>query len=266
MEHIVASNLAKHFQHHNILYDLQHGFRDKRSCETQLIELVDDLARNLSHGKQSDLILLDFSKAFDKVSHLKLLHKLYIHGVDINTINWIQSFLLGRTQTVVLDGEHSSVVQVTSGVPQGSVLGPLLFLLYINDLPNEINSQVRLFADDTAVYLTIDNILDCKKLQSDLDTLQLWERSWEMEFNPSKCQVIHICRTKKPVNHNYVMHGHILESVDQARYLGVDISSDLSWNEHITRICNKSNSTLGFLRRNIKTKHQGIRELRIRPW
>ena len=131
MEHIIASNLCKHFNRNNILYDLQHGFREKRSCETQLIQLVEDLARGMTSGKQSDLILLDFSKAFDKVSHLKLLYKLQMHGVQGKTLGWIESFLIGRTQCVVFDGDSSAEFPVSSGVPQGSVLGPILFLLYI---------------------------------------------------------------------------------------------------------------------------------------
>ena len=124
MEHIIASNLCKHLNLNNILYDLQHGFREKRSCETQLIQLVEDLARNLTSGKQSDLIQLDFSKAFDKVNHLKLLYKLQVHGVQGKTLGWIESFLIGRTQCVVLDGDTSTELPVSSGVPQGSVLGP----------------------------------------------------------------------------------------------------------------------------------------------
>ena len=182
MEHIIASNLSKHLNKHNtgIRYELQHGFREKRSCETQLIQLEEDLGRQLSLGKQTDLILLDFSKAFDKVNHLKLLYKLSCFGAKGNTLNWIQSFLMGRTQTVVLDGESSEEVKVTSGVPH-AVLGPLPFLLYINDLPENIQSQVSLFADDTAVYLTTDvyihdltvtNMQDSQVLQSDLESLQ----------------------------------------------------------------------------------------------
>ena len=145
-----------------------------------MIQLVEDLGRQLSLGKQTGLILLDFSKAFDKVNHLKLLYKLSCFGVKGNTLNWIQSFLIGRTQTVVLDGESSEDVKVTSGVPQGSVLGPLLFLLYINDLPENIQSQVRLFADDIAVYLTVTNMQDSQVLQSDLESLQHWERTWDI--------------------------------------------------------------------------------------
>ena len=199
MEHVIASNLTAHLNWHNILYDLQHGFRQKRSCETQLLQLVEDLGKQLIKGNQIDLVLLDFSKAFDKVNHLKLLFKLSQHGVKGNTLNWIRSFLLGRTQAVVLEGERSAEAPVTSGVPQGSVLGPLLFLLYINDLPQNIQSQVRLFADDTAVYITVTSSEDANTLQADLDALQEWERTWDMEFNPSKCQVLHITRSRQPL-------------------------------------------------------------------
>ena len=217
-EHIIASNISAHFTRYNILYDLQHGFRERRSCETQLIQLVDDLARTLVAGQQSDLILLDFSKAFDKVSHSKLLYKLHEHGIRGCTLDWIRSFLIGRTQVVVLEGEKSDEVPVTSGVPQGSVLGPLLFLLYINNLPDHVKSQVRLFADDTAVYLTINNLNDCNTLQQDLNTLEQWEIKWEMRFNPSKCQVLNITRNKHKIKQNYILHGHILETLTRAKY------------------------------------------------
>lgn len=260
MEHIVASNLTKHLSAHDILYDLQHGFREKRSCETQLIQLVDDLSRKMVSGHQVDLILLDFSKAFDKVSHSKLLYKLQKYGVKGTTLQWINAFLSDRTQSVVLEGEESEHVSVTSGVPQGSVLGPLLFLVYINDLPDNIKSQVRLFADDTAVYITVNNTQDSQTLQHDLDLLQKWEATWEMDFNPSKCQVLHISRSKHPVKCPYTLHGQTLEVVDHAKYLGVDISSNLSWNHHINRTTTSAGKTLGFLRRNIKTRREDIKQ------
>ena len=150
---------------------------------------------------------------------------------------------------------------MTSGVPQGSVLGPLLFLLYINDLPQNIQSQVRLFADDTAVYLTVSSFKNVNILQADLDTLQEWERTWDMEFNPGKCQVLPITRSKQPLQSQYTLHGQVLESVDSAKYLGVDISQDLNWNDHINNIIGKANRTLGFVKRNAKTRNEPVKEL-----
>ena len=187
------------------------------------------------------MVLLDFSKAFDQVNHTKLLYKLEQHGVCGTTLMWVRAFLTGRTQSVVLEGEESDQVSVTSGVPQGSVLGPLLFLLYINDLPDGIKSQVRLFADDTVVYLTVDSPGDSSILQQDLDKLQSWEAAWDMEFNPSKCQVLHITKSKQPIKTHYALHGQGLEATSSARYLGMDITSDLSWNTHIDRTVNKAN-------------------------
>ena len=207
--------MTKHFNQNNILYDLQHGFRENRSCETQLIQLVEDLARNMTSGKHTDLILLDFSKAF-KVNHLKLLYRLQVHSVQGKTLGWIESFLVGRTQCVVLDGEASSELSFSSGVLQGSVLGPILFLLYVSDLLDHIHSQVRLFADNTAMYLVVQGQEESATLQNDLNKLQEWEQLWDMEFNLSKCQVLHIARSQKPIHRNYTMHGQVLGSVDHA--------------------------------------------------
>ena len=236
MEHIIASNLTKHLNKHNVLYDLQHGFREKRSCETQLIQLIDELDRCLSiRGQQTDLILLDFSKAFDKVSHTKLLFKLHQHGITQNNLGWIKAFLLGRSQCVALEGEKSSEIPVTSGVPQGSVL------LYINDMPDKITSQVRLFADNTAEYRTVTSKDDFHTLQQDLIKLEHWEKTWEMHFNPSKCQVMHICKSPNLIKTQYVLHGQVLEAVEHAKYLGLDIGNKLSWNNHIQNVTTKAN-------------------------
>ena len=149
---------------------------------------------------ETDLILLDFSKAFDKVNHSKLIWKLHNYGIRSNVLNWIVAFLGDRAQKVVVGGEESDTVPVTSGVPQGSVLGPILFLVYINDLPDKVTSQVRLFADDTAMYLTMEGANNSSVLQQDLDRLSVWESDWDMEFKPggtggriqetSKC---HLC-------------------------------------------------------------------------
>jgi hypothetical protein len=130
---------------------------------------------------------MDFSKAFDKVSHCPLVHKLDHYGIRGKTNTWIQNFLSDRSQAVVVDGEKSSYVDVDSGLPQGSVLGPSLFLFYINDIPCSLKSTVRLFADDTIAYLAVTSEADAVDLQSNLNKLGIWERKWKMEFHPDKC-------------------------------------------------------------------------------
>ena len=140
MEHIVHSHNMKFLDEENILSDQQHGFRKRRSCETQLINTIQDLADGLNNHKQIDAILLEFSKAFNKVAHDRLARKLHHYGIWGRTLEWIKSFLHGRTQQVVLDEKTSSASPVSSGVPQGTVLGPLLFLIYINEHPSKVRS------------------------------------------------------------------------------------------------------------------------------
>ena len=151
-EHIIASSLMKHLEDSNILYAFQHGFRSSRSCETQLISLVQDLAQSVNKNIQTDLIIMDFAKTFDKVSHRHLLYKLSYYGINNNALHWISDFLSQCTQSVVLEGEKSVTIPVTSGVPQGTVLGPILFLVYINDFNEYLNhSTLRLFSDDSII-------------------------------------------------------------------------------------------------------------------
>ena len=159
----------------------------RRSCKTQLVQFYHDVVSNLDRAqnrghKQTDIIVMDFAKAFDKVPHRRLLYKLDYYGIRGSTHKWIASWLSGRTQQVVLDGQASDPVPVLSGVPQGSVLGPVLFLVFINDLPDNIRSSVRLFADDCVLYRNIRSFSDCLILQDDLDQLARWEADWQMKF------------------------------------------------------------------------------------
>ena len=147
---------------------------------------------------------------------------------------------------------HSDWASVISGVLQGSVIDPILFFIYINDLPNNLKSTARLFADDTIIYMTISNGTDATALQQDLDKLATWEETWQMEFHPQKCSVLHITRSRNPKYKQYTLHGHTLVKEDNAKYLGVVINKTLSWNNHINYVTKKANASLGFLRRNLK--------------
>lgn len=260
MEHIITSNIMAHLDRNNLLFQNQHGFRSRLSCETQLIEFTQDLFDTLNQGGQTDVVVMDFSKAFDKVDHRRLLLKLRRLGINHGVMAWIQSFLSERTQRVVLEGEQSDTCSVLSGVPQGSVLGPCLFLMYINDMPETIKSSIRLFADDTIMYLAISNQTDCQTLQDDLKRLESWEEEWLMAFNPDKCEVIHITKKTTPTLFNYTLHKKPLQTTKNAKYLGVSISDDLSWNKHISQISAKGNGTLKFLKRNIQTFNRRIKE------
>ncbi len=179
MEHIISSQVMHHLEDNSILYHWQHGFRAMRSCETQLITLVQDLAQNMASPKykQTDIIITDFSKAFDKVPHKRLLYKLQYYGIKGQTLKWIEAFLSTRTQQVVLPGAQSRSAPVESGVPQGSVLGPILFLIYVNDLPELMTSGVRLFADDCIIYRTVKSARDAHDLQN---YLKILENGWRM--------------------------------------------------------------------------------------
>ena len=171
--------------------DAKHGFHNRHSCETHLITIIEDMACNLSNSTQSDAVFLDFKKAFDKLPHQRILLKFEYHGMRSNTLQWMGSFLNNRKQGVIVE----SVVPVTSGVPQGTVLGPLLFLIFINDMPESITSSVKLFADDCLVYRTIHSINDAIQLQEDLDQLELCVNSWQMTLDPHKCSIFIINAT-----------------------------------------------------------------------
>ena len=167
-----------HLDDNKILNDIQHGFRQKRSCETQLITTIHDFSQTLNIKGQTDAILLDFSKAFDKVDNQGLILKLKNYGIQDNLLNWTRSFLIGRFQKVIVDGIESESTLVKSGVPQGTVLGPLFFLIYINDINQNISkkTKMRLFADDSLVYREIKTLKDSEALLKDLDSLQKWNK------------------------------------------------------------------------------------------
>ena len=258
--HIVASALMPHAQGQNLSYSLQHGSRSKLSCETQLVEFVRDLAENMYTGHQTNVLVMDFSKVFDKVGHRHLLTKFQGYGVTGKMNSWIQNWLADRTQVVVVDGEQSGPVPVTSGVPQGSVLGPCLFLFFINDMAEKLQSTVRLFADDTIAYLAVDSQCDAMALQHDLDLLAEWEQTWQTEFHPDKCQVLRVTNKhhQNITQHDYILHGDTLSVVDDVKYLGLTVSSNLRWDTQIAKATAKANSAMAVLRRNVRVSSKAI--------
>lgn len=191
LEHILYKEIMRHITQQKLLIENQHGFRKELSCTTQLVEFYHDLSSSIDESGQIDCIFLDFQKAFDSVSHALLLQKLKSFNLDLNVIIWIENYLKHRRQCVVLNGKASSYVDVTSGVPQGSVLGPLLFLIYINDISVGISSSIRLFADDCVVYRKIKSEQDASQLQNDLVHIHDWCTTWKMSLNFNKC--VNLC-------------------------------------------------------------------------
>ena len=193
LEHIILSHMAKHLFLNNILIDQQHRFREKFSCETQLISAIHDWAKGINFRSQTDVILLDFSKAFDSVPHERLVVKLDFHGIRGTRLKWIRAFLTNRKQKVSVNGVLSLSRHVVSGVTQGSVLALVLFLLFINDISNSIHSNLHLFGDDCVLYKEVATQQDCQILQQDLHLLS-------HSFNVSKCCHLGITRKKAPLN------------------------------------------------------------------
>ena len=217
-----------------------------------LIEVFHDVNSILDNSGQVDMVYLDFSKAFDSVSHDLLIHKLSSFGFHSDLTNWFRGYLTGRRQRVVVDGAYSDWLPVVSGVPQGSILGLLLFVLYINDLPSVVkNAKVALFADDAKCFMKVNSSDDCQLLQNDLIKLVEWSNIWELNFHPSKCQVISVTRKRHPLNFDYHMSNTKLSTVHSIKDLGIVISSKLDWNTHVNSIVKKCNRKLGLIKRTV---------------
>ena len=230
LEHIICKHQLNHLDHHNVLTSLNHGFRSGYSCETQLLVTMHDFMSSYDKGKQVDVAILDFSKAFDTVSHGKLLHKLNQYGVRGPIHSWLTSFLTKR-------------------VPQGTVLRPILFLCHINDLPDAVKSQVRLFADDCLLCRPINSQKEHDIVQQGLNNLETWADNWGIRFKAKKCYILSI---KQKSSKLCSLNGHILEQIKNNPYLGLQISENMKWSTHINNTPKKkASSTLGFLRRNL---------------
>ena len=245
MEHIVCSELSRHLSSNNRVTPHQHGLRRGLSCETQLVSVIHEWSKILDTHGQVDIIFLDLAKAFDSVPHERLLLKASYYGIRGKLHTWLRCFLTERKQRVVVNGTSSDWSAVSSGVPQGTVLGQVLFLLYINDLPNSISSTVKLFADDSVVYRQIQRVEDHSILQQDLFNLEQWASLWQMNFAPSKCYTLSVTLKKEPSLFTYSLCKSILEGVKFQKYLGVHITSSLSWAKQCEAVKKKSKQSLG---------------------
>ena len=206
--------MYNHLEKYRLITNKQHCFRKHFSCTTQILSLVHDLCQAINAKGQTDIIFLDFSKAFDKVSHRKLLQKLNSYGFRGQSHSWIRSFSSSRTQAVVMNGDWSFPCEVLSGVPQGTVLAPILFLIYINGIVDGLQSNINLFADDCAVYHKIETEEDNKLVQDDLNLLHNWGIRWNMDFNVSKCFSMMVTLYRNVIPCNYHINGVPVQNVD----------------------------------------------------
>ena len=230
----------------------QHGFLPSKSCLTQLIPFSSNLALALNKSSQVDVIYFDFAKAFDSVNHDIILHKLKNQfGIDGLLLQFFKSYLQDREQKVVIDGCSSNTHPVVSGVPQGSILGPLLFLVFINDMHKAIGpgTDIALYADDTKIWREIILDQDQISLQKDIDNLYQWSTENKINFHPKKCKVLAVTNKRLKYEHSYTLNGTLLDCVESERDLGVLTNGRLNWNAHCEVLARKANQRLGFVRR-----------------
>ena len=252
LERLIKDHMVEFLVKHKLLNSSQHGFLKARSCLTNMLCFLEEITKWIDVGSPVDIIYLDFQKAFDKVPHQRLLLKLKAHGIGDSITDWIEQWLTDRRQRVVVDGEVSNWKSVLSEVPQGSVLGPILFLIYINDLDDSITSNVLKFADDTKLFRKVNTDGDKQHLQNDLDRLVKWSEKWQMLFNFGKCKCLHTGHGN--LNVNYKMGDTVLGTNVKEKDLGVTISADMKVSEQCGIAASKGNQILGLIRRNITYK------------
>ena len=256
-ERVIRADLLKRCEHK--LSKNQHGFLPGRSCETQLIPFYDNLACTLNNGSRTDIVYFDFQKAFDSVNHDIILNKLKIQfNIDGLLLKFFVEYLKDRKQCVIIGNEKSSLLPVLSGVPQGSIVGPLLFVIFINDIGDKIseNSCISLYADDTKLYREIKYDHDQEALQKDIDVLNDWSLKNLMKFHPDKSKILSVTLCKPPIystvlpiyNFTYCLGNIPIDLTRSQRDLGVTINSTLTWTEHNNLLYSKANKNLGLLK------------------
>jgi hypothetical protein len=249
MESIIRDEMTNHLEANNLINKSQHGFMKGRSCATNLLEFLEKATTVVDGGGSFDIIYLDFAKAFDKVPTQRLIRKVRAHGIRGPLLTWIESWLSGRRQRVVLNGKFSSWEEVLSGVPQGSVLGPLLFIIFINDLDDSAAAVdiLRKFADDTKLGHEVTNPKSCSELQASLDGLVKWAETWGMQFNVSKCKTMHLGRRNS--KNVYTMAGEALKETEVEKDIGVYVNQKLKPAEQCKSAARMAQAVLGQITR-----------------
>ena len=249
LESIIRDHIIDHMNTHNLFSSKQFGFISGRSTTLQLLHVVEKITSYIDNGHDTSITYLDFQKAFDSVPHKRLLQKLDAYRLEPQAITWIKDFLTDRSQTVVVNGVHSKSQHVTSGVPQGSVLGPTLFTLFINELPNITSSLLYLFADDAKLLRPIVNPSDFDHIQNDINDLHNWTQSWLLKFNESKCKTMHIGKRQQPQTPTFPNNPNPLTLTEEEKDLGVLFDDALTFRSHISAQTKKATKILGIIRR-----------------
>ena len=242
--HFIDNKVNKH----------QHGFIKGKFCLTNLLETMDCIIEIIDQGDPVHINYFDFKNAFDRVPHNRLLYKIKCLGIKGKVLDIIRDFLTGRSFRVCVGGEFSNLKDVLSGIPQGSVLGPLLFVLYINDLPDSIKSFAKLFADDLKM---IAKASDKLQVDNDLKMLEIWESTWLLEFNVKKCKVLRTSFNNNPHN-TYHLNGKVILTSDQEKDLGVLTTCSLLWNDQINSCVNKANQMICLIARNLISREKSL--------
>ena len=257
-EKIMRKNISAFMDEHNKFNTNQHGFRAGRSCVSQLLAHYDQVLELLEESLNVDVTYLDFSKAFDKVDFSIVLNKLKQHGISGKIHNWIQSFLTDREQVVVVDGGQSDPVPVVSGVPQGSVLGPLIFIILMSDIDAGIlhDTIVRSFADDTRATKGVSNVADCSKFQEDLLQIYEWAESNNMEFNSLKFEIMRYGKDEVlKLCTSYISNdGSVIDVKEHIKDLGITISDDCTFHKHIAQVVETTTKLSGWILRTFKSR------------
>ena len=239
MEKMVRKEIVDHLERNEVISDVQHGFVQGKSCQTQLLTVIEEWTKWMEERKPFDCLYFDYRKAFDSVPHMRLMKKIEIYKFSTRQMaeskSWRGSFRMKK---------------VTSGISQGSMLGPTLFVLFINDLPQVVESRVALFADDAKVFREIQSDEDRKKLQQDIDELLIWSKKWQLPFNESKCKVMHYGKTNRKADYN--LGGVQIVEVSEEKDLGVTFDQQLRFGTNASKVVAAANSMLGLINRHFR--------------